>query len=131
MLISLIFGFRPISLINIIPTLGIMFLIALLFTSLGTIIASLLQDMQGFQLIMNFLVMPLFFLSGALFPLQNLPKVLDILTRLDPLSYGIDAMRKLLIGVGHYGLSLDIIALGSITLAFLGLGGYFFKKIQA
>jgi ABC-2 type transport system permease protein len=130
MLISLIFGFHPLSWLSIIPALMVMFLIALLFTSLGTMIASLLDDMQGFQLIINFLVMPLFFLSGALFPLQGLPKVLTILTRIDPLSYGIDAMRGFLIGTSHYGLTIDIVALGAITALFLWLGSYFFKKIQ-
>jgi ABC-2 type transport system permease protein len=130
MLISIIFGFHPVSWLAVFPALGIMFIIALLFTSLGTMIASLLDDMQGFQLIMNFLVMPLFFLSGALFPLQGLPPALAVIARLDPLSYGIDALRVLLINNGHYGLGMDVLVLGSITLLFMGLGSYFFKKIQ-
>jgi ABC-2 type transport system permease protein len=130
MFISLIFGFHPVSWFAVIPAIGIMFLVALLFTSLGTMIASLLDDMQGFQLIMNFLVMPLFFLSGALFPLQGLPKALDLIARIDPLSYGIDALRALLINSGHYGLGIDVVVLGTVTLVFLWLGGYFFKKIQ-
>ncbi len=78
-----------------------MLLVSLLFTALGTAIASQLQDMQGFQLIMNFLVMPLFFLSGALFPLAGLPKALAAITTIDPLSYGIDALRVLLGNSGH------------------------------
>jgi len=130
MLISMIFGFHPVSWLAVIPAIGIMFLIALLFTSLGTMIASLLSDMQGFQLIMNFLVMPLFFLSGAIFPLQGLPTALAIIARLDPLSYGIDALRALLINMGHYGLGVDFVVLGAITLLFLWLGSYFFKKMQ-
>jgi len=128
--ISLLFGFHPYSWGGILPAILVMFLVALLFTSLGTMIASLLDDMQGFQLIMNFLVMPLFFLSGALFPLQGLPKALSIIAGIDPLSYGIDALRILLIGTGHYGLGIDIVVLGAITAVFLYLGSYFFKKIQ-
>jgi len=130
MFISLIFGFHPVSWPAVIPAMGIMFLVALLFTSLGTMIASLLDDMQGFQLIMNFLVMPLFFLSGALFPFQGLPKALAIIARIDPLSYGIDALRALLINMGHYGLGMDVVVLAAITLVFLWLGSYFFKKIE-
>jgi ABC-2 type transport system permease protein len=130
MLISLIFGFRPTNWFGIIPSLGIMFLAALLFTSLGTMIASLLDDMQGFQLIMNFLVMPLFFLSGALFPLEGLPTALSIIASLDPLSYGVDALRALLINTGHFGLGIDVIVLGAVTFIFLWLGSYFFKKMQ-
>lgn len=130
MLISLLFGFHPASWAAILPAIGIMFLISLLFTSLGTMIASLLDDMQGFQLIMNFLVMPLFFLSGALFPLQGLPKTLSIIARIDPLSYGIDALRSLLINSKNYGLNTDILVLGATTTMFLWLGSYLFKKIQ-
>jgi len=128
--ISILFGFQPTNWFAIIPSIGIMFLVALLFTSLGTMIASLLDDMQGFQLIMNFLVMPLFFLSGSLFPLQGLPTALAIIAKLDPLSYGIDALRALLINMGHYGLGIDVLVLCSITAVFIFLGGYFFKKIQ-
>lgn len=130
LILSMIFGFHPYNLMGIILVIPIMFLVALLFTSLGTMIASLLDDMQGFQLIMNFLIMPLFFLSGALFPLEGLPKVLSIIARLDPLSYGVDAFRALLINQSHYGLGLDILILSIITAIFLGLGSYFFKKIQ-
>ncbi len=130
MLISLIFGFRPANWFGIFPAIIIMFLIALLFTALGTMVASLLEDMQGFQLIMNFLVMPLFFLSGSLFPLDGLPKILAIIARIDPLSYGIDGLRALLINAGHYGLGTDFFFLIVITFIFMGLGSFFFKKIQ-
>lgn len=130
LIIAILFGFHPYSWTGVFATLPVMFLVALLFTALGTLIASFLEDMQGFQLIMNFLVMPLFFLSGALFPLEGLPKTLAIIARLDPLSYGIDAFRHLLINTSHYGLQLDIITLGVVTAAFLWLGAYFFKKIQ-
>ncbi|MFA5127981.1 MAG: ABC transporter permease [Patescibacteria group bacterium] len=130
MFIAMLFGFHPVSWLMIIPAILIMFLVSLLFTSLGTMIASLLDDMQGFQLIMNFLVMPLFFLSGALFPLDGLPAALAIIAQIDPLSYGIDALRALLIGAGHYGLTMDFIVLGAVTVLFWSLGSYFFRKIQ-
>ena len=128
--ISLVAGFRPHNWALLPAALVVMFLIALLFTALGTLIASTLDDMQGFQLIMNFLVMPLFFLSGALFPLQGLPPVLETVARLDPLSYGIDALRQILVHSVHFGLPLDMAILGTVTLAFLGIGSYFFSKIQ-
>ena len=65
-----------------------MLLVGLVFAGLGTAIGSSLKDMQGFQLIMNFLVLPIFFLSGALYPLSNLPAALAAVTRVDPLTYG-------------------------------------------
>lgn len=128
--ISILFGFTPISWVSLIPALGIMFLISLLFTALGTIVGSVLKDMQGFQLVMNFLVMPLFFLSGALFPLDGLPIALSIVTQLDPLSYGVDALRIILLGVGHYSMMTNMLVLSSITALLLFAGAHFFKKIE-
>jgi ABC-2 type transport system permease protein len=129
-LISLLAGFRPASLSLIFPALLITMLVALLFTALGTAIASLLDDMQGFQLIINFLVMPLFFLSGALFPLTGLPPALKIITAVNPLSYGVDGLRSTLINVSNFGFSVDLIVLTVITMIILAIGSYFFSRIQ-
>ena len=128
--ISLIAGFRPQNLIGIISAFLIMFLTAVLFTALGTAIASVLDDMQGFQLIMNFLIMPLFFLSGALFPLNGLPVVLSIITAIDPLTYGVDGLRAAFLGISHFGLTADFIVLCIITVVLLGVGSYLFSRIQ-
>jgi len=128
--VSFIAGFRPHNWILIFPAILVMFLVSLLFTALGTMIASLLDDMQGFQLIINFLVMPLFFLSGALFPLAGLPKAILFIAKLDPLSYGIDALKALLLGASHFTLLTDLSVLAVVTLVFLSLGSYFFSKIQ-
>ena len=130
LLIAIIAGFRPVSLFGIIPALVVMLLIALLFSAIGITVASKLKDMQGFQLIMNFLVMPLFFLSGALFPLNNIPPALLVVARLDPLSYGVDALRYFLIGTFTFSLTLDVIVLTGVTAFFLALGSYFFSKIE-
>lgn len=91
--------------------LAFLFLAALLFTALGTAIGYLLEDMQAFPLIMNFRVMPLFFFSGALFPLHGLPKALDVAVRLDPLTYGVDGLRGAMTGVCSFGLGLDFAVL--------------------
>ena len=107
-----------------------MFLIALLFAALGTSVASLLEDMQGFQLIMNFLVMPIFFLSGALFPLNGLPGALQTVIKINPLTYGVDGLRSALIGIGQFGMTIDIIVLSVITAVFLAIGSYLFSRIQ-
>ena len=88
-----------------------MALIACAFSALGTAIGSALENMQGFQLIMNFLVMPIFFLSGALYPLTNLPPAFSVVVRLDPLAYGVDGLRTALIGVSHFGHCIDALVL--------------------
>jgi ABC-2 type transport system permease protein len=128
--VCLIAGFRPVN-ISVLPIAFLfMALMATMFTSLGTAIGSVLVDMQGFQLVMNFLVMPIFFLSGALFPLANLPKALAIVTSLDPMTYGVDGLRAALIGVSHFGIATDIAGICAITALFMGLGTYFFSRIQ-
>lgn len=105
--VCVIAGFRPVSLAQLPLAFLFMLLIATAFAALGTAIGSVLKDMQGFQIVMNFLVMPIFFLSGALFPLSNLPKALTALTSLDPLSYGINGLRAALINLSHFGAPLD------------------------
>lgn len=79
---------------------------------------------------MNFLVMPLFFLSGALFPIQSAPPFLQIIARINPLSFGIDGLRDTLTGVTHYGLSTDLAVLGILTSILLIAGAYLFSRIQ-
>lgn len=129
-IISMIAGFHPQSFAMILPALTVTLLTALLFTALGTAIASILDDMQGFQLIMNFLIMPLFFLSGALFPLKGLPMALKIITTVNPLSYGVDGLRAALSGTSTFGLSLDLLVLSIITIIIISIGSYLFSKIQ-
>ncbi len=107
-----------------------MFLIALLFTAMGTAIASTLNDMQGFQLIMNFLVMPIFFLSGALYPLNGLPKIMETITKIDPMTYGVDGLRAALGGVAHYSIGMDLAILSAMAFVFLVIGSRLFQKIQ-
>jgi ABC-2 type transport system permease protein len=107
-----------------------MFLIATLFAAIGTAIASRLADLQGFQLIMNFIVMPLFFLSGALFPLAGLPRVVGIISKIDLLSYGVDGIRSALVGISYFGFAVDFVVLGVSTAVFLAIGSYLFSKMQ-
>lgn len=130
MIVCLIAGFRPTNWASIPLAFAFMALTAVVFGGLGTAIGSVLQDMQGFQLIMNFLVMPIYFLSGALFPLANLPKILAAVTRIDPLSYGVDGLRGSLIGLTHFGIATDAAILAVVAALFMMLGGYLFSRIQ-
>ncbi|MGA2508584.1 MAG: ABC transporter permease [Candidatus Acidiferrales bacterium] len=128
--ICLIAGFRIESALLLPVAIVFMFLIALLFTSIGTAVGSVLQDMQGFPLIMNFLVMPLFFFSGALFPATGLPKALQIALRLNPLTYGVDGLRGALSNTFAFSMATDFIVLSILTAILLAVGSYFFSKIQ-
>jgi ABC-2 type transport system permease protein len=129
-LISLLIGFRPTNWIALPLAFAFMFLIAILFTALGTAIASKLEDMQAFPLIMNFIIMPIFFLSGALFPIDSLPKVIGIITQLNPLSYGVDGIRGALTGISHLGLGMDFGVLVVSSLIVLVIGSYLFSKTE-
>jgi ABC-2 type transport system permease protein len=128
--VAMIAGFRPSHALVVPIALLVMALVAIVFSAMGTIIGSSLKEMQGFQIIMNFLVMPLFFLSGALYPLRNLPTALTVLTSLDPLTYGVDALRGVLIGVGHFPIVLDVLALTGVALVLLVLGAWRFSLIE-
>jgi ABC-2 type transport system permease protein len=130
LLICLLAGFRPQHWIAIPAAFLFVALIAIVFAALGTCIGSVIKDMQGFQLIMNFLVMPIFFLSGALYPLSNLPIVLKFITRIDPLSYGVDGLRGVLINAWLFSLPIDAAILACIACAFLGTGAYLFSRIE-
>jgi ABC-2 type transport system permease protein len=130
LIIAFIIGFRPTNWSMIPLAIIFMFLIALLFTALGTGIASMLEDMQAFPLIMNFLVMPLFFLSGALFPLDNAPGAISAIAKFNPLSYGVDSLRYALSTGSHFGLIWDLGVLIVISIVFLIAGSYVFSKIE-
>ncbi|HEV8591428.1 MAG TPA: ABC transporter permease, partial [Pyrinomonadaceae bacterium] len=130
LVICLIAGFRPVSWASLPFALVFMILTAIVFSGLGVAIGSVLQDIQGMQLIMNFLVLPIFFLSGALFPLNDLPSVLSFVTRIDPLSYGIDGLRSVMIGTSQFNPAVSLVVLCGLALLFLGLGSYSFSKIQ-
>ena len=69
-------------------------------------------------------------MSGALFPLGNLPAALALATRVDPLSYGIDGLRGTLIATSHFGVVTDFVVLSAIGVAFLAMGAHFFSRIQ-
>jgi ABC-2 type transport system permease protein len=130
LIVCVVAGFRPQGLAALPLAFVFMLLVGLVFAGLGMAVGSSLKDMQGFQLIMNFLVLPIFFLSGALFPLRNLPAVLMVATRADPLSYGVDGLRGALIGLTEFGAVTNLSVLAVVAAGFLVLGAWAFSKIQ-
>jgi len=85
----------PLVFVTILP---LIFVLAFSLSAMGVAIASRMRSMQAFQVVLNFLMLPIFFLSGALFPLTGLPDWMTVLTRLDPASYGVDPLRRVLLG---------------------------------
>jgi ABC-2 type transport system permease protein len=90
------------TLSTVVELLGLMAVLAFGLSAFGVAVGSRMRSMQGFQVVMNFLMMPMFFLSGALFPLVGLPGWMTVLTRLDPASYGVDPIRRVLLGASGF-----------------------------
>lgn len=130
-LMCLLVGFRPHGLAALPLLLVYLLLVAVMFTALGTAIACIVADFQAFPLVMNFLIMPLFFLSGALFPLDQVPAALKAIAAVNPLSYGIDGVRGALTGVWHFSALTDVAVLVVITGLLLALGTRLFARIEA
>src|SRR5918911_952824 len=100
----------------------IVLLLSFALTSLGIAMGSYIESLEGFQLIVSFVVFPLFFLSGALFPLQNLPKWLSLLTTVNPVTYAVDALRNAMMLSSKHTFEIDIVILFASTLALALLG---------
>ena len=129
--LSYVIGFRIHNVLAALGALGFMFLIAFLFTLFGTAIASSMKDVQGFQLIVNFLIMPIFFLSGAFFPLDGLPRAIMSVVKANPLSYGVDALRGTLGHLNHFSLMTDLGVLTFVIILLLLIASFLFSKIEA
>lgn len=129
-IIAFIIGFRPESYAMLPLAFIFLLLIAFLFSALGAVIAARLDDMQGFPLIMNFVIQPLFFLSGALFPLENIPNILKFVTSINPLSYGVEGLRFALSGHSFLNPITSFFVLISVTVILLVFGIYQFSKIE-
>lgn len=125
--LSMIFGFKIYSFRGFLVAVVFMFLVAFTFIGLGLAFASRMKDMHGFQLIMNFVIFPVFFLSGALYPVQGLPAVLKPLVYLDPLTYGVDGIRAGLLGSSEHLPLLDFTILTAICVATVTIGSVLFE----
>jgi ABC-2 type transport system permease protein len=130
LLAGIIMGMKMPTLQGFLLSLVFMILIAATFIGLGLAFASKMEDMSGFSLIMNFVIFPLFFLSGALFPLDRFPPAVKILALLNPLTYGVDGLRYSLIGVSAFPPGLDLAVLIFSCVVILGIGAYLFDTSE-
>src|SRR6476619_8645456 len=120
--------FDPLS---ISQTVVIVLILSFALTSLGLTFGSYIESLEGFQLIVSFVVFPLFFLSGALFPIDNLPPWLKFITLVDPATYSVDALRNSILHLGTYSFNLDIELLLLFTLIITLIGIFSFKRMKA
>ncbi len=126
-------GVRPPGVIELLQVLVFMVLISMSFVSIGLAIASRMEDPIAFPIVINFLIMPLYFLSGALYRVDMAPGWLSFLSHIDPLTYGVDGIRGAILGPSYaqFPMWLDFAVLGVFAVVMILLGGYLFKKIKA
>jgi ABC-2 type transport system permease protein len=98
--------------------------------SIGLIIGSQMESPEGFQLIISFVIFPLFFLSGSLFPITNLPKWLAPFIFINPVTYAVDGIRGVLLGTFQFSLLFDFALVSLFALVMILIGTYAFKKMK-
>jgi len=130
-IIALIFGFHPYNWSLLWITLFFMSLLSFAIVSFSSGIGATVNDMPSFMAVTNFCVVPLFFLSGSMFPLENIPGVMKVIASVNPLSYAIDAMRSTLINQSHFGLATDLAVMVGTTVILMAFSIYKFKRIEA
>jgi ABC-2 type transport system permease protein len=131
LVIGLLIGIHY-DLVSIMVIILIILLLSFALTSLGLTIGSYIESLEGFQFIVSFVVFPLYFLSGALFPLKNLPAWLSTLTTLDPVTYAVDALRETMLGIsGKNPLLVDsaVLLLSVVVLGAVGILS--FRRMKA
>lgn len=129
--LAMIIGIHVSNILGVLISLAFMLLISLTFVSFGIAVASRISDTSGFQIIMNFFIMPTFFLSGALFPINQTPTWMQSIAYINPLFYGVDGLRHSLVGVSVFPLITDLAVLLAFCLILVSIGTYLFRKIEA
>jgi ABC-2 type transport system permease protein len=117
-------------LLGAIASLPLLALFGMSVNALGIVVAARMKSFEGFGSIVNFVIQPIFFLSGALYPIDGLPRALRAIVLLNPMSYVVDAVRGLCLGVHHFPLALDVAVALAAALAFGALARRAFNKME-
>ena len=136
---AIILAFFPFLGLKIGPLeiIGIIFVCAILsfaLASFGIVLASLYESYESFSVIMNFIVMPMFFLSGAMYPVKLMPSMLRLFTKINPLTFGVDALKHLTFPLEKGPMSpdfpfvLDVLIIIIAALVLVGIGGKVFER---
>lgn len=126
--LAYIIGFRFPNLNSLFLGLIFMFLVAIFFAGFGITIALQIKDIQSFQTIRDLLIVPLFFLSGAFFPLTNLPSTIYLISRINPLTYGVDGLRGAIVGISTFGIYYDLAVIGTLSFIICAIERILFSK---
>ena len=113
---------------SLLALLGIIVLLSLGMTAMGVVVATRMQTFEGFGVISNFVILPLYFLSGGVFPVDRLPTWMAILVRLNPVTYGVDLMRHALVQPAAFAVGLDLLVLIGFAVAMVALALVWFRR---
>jgi ABC-2 type transport system permease protein len=119
----------PFTPLMIIEAFLMLLLVSIAMVSIGLVIGSNLKSPEGFSLVINFVMWPMFFFSGALFPVSNLAPWLSAITFLNPLTYGVDAMRGIILGINHFSILVDAAVLMLFATIMIAIGIESFKRM--
>jgi ABC-2 type transport system permease protein len=137
LLLAPLIGIR-LTVAQVVVLVGLMFVLASSLSALGILIAARQRTMEGFQMIMQFLLMPMFFLSGAFFPLQGVPLWMEWLSKVDPVTYGVDPLRQVALresvpamvleALRLHPILTDVLVMAAFGLAFIVPAIWLFSK---
>ena len=115
---------------SVVAAIVFMLVLASAVVSIGLVIGSRMESPEGFNLIVSFVVFPLFFLSGALFPIDNLPSWLHVFTVLNPVTYAVDGMRGAMLGTSAFPVVVDFVVLLAFAGAMIVIGSIAFSRMK-
>jgi ABC-2 type transport system permease protein len=122
------------ALANVVGVILICMLVSFCVSAFGIVLATFYDSYESFTVIMNFIIMPMFFLSGALYPVKHLPSVLRAASKLNPLTYGVDALKHLINPTVRgpmspdFTLSVDLMVIAGMTLSFVAIASLVFER---
>ena len=111
------------------PALFLGFLLSISISSLGVCISIRMNSIEGFQLVVSVLMLPIVFLSGAVYPIDAIPDYIKVLAYLNPLTYAVDGSRYFLLGVSRFSILLDIFTLSILTIILLLTAILLFERL--
>jgi len=119
----------PLTPLIVIKAFLMLLLISIAMVSIGLVIGSNMKSPEGFSLVINFVMWPMFFFSGALFPVSNLPSWLSAATYINPLTYGVDALRGIILGINQFSIYYDVGIMLVFSAIMMGVGILSFRRM--
>jgi ABC-2 type transport system permease protein len=124
------FSYEPIMIVRVLLIIPVALLASIGVVGLGLIVSTRLRDFQSFGLIQTFIVMPLFWLSGALLAVDFMDNWMQIAMKFNPYTYVVDLFRVVLLGVSYYPIWLNLVVITSFGTFMILLGAWSFNKME-